>query len=464
MEINKNKIFTLSFVLSRFGVAVGILIFLLSIIFFLFVPKQTPVSIKLSNFERIILPQDDDCAATRSWVSDGEEYISMPPLHIVNQMTLIPEFRLLPRNETILTKISIHNLKLVVLEVNGDDYTDLGSFDLDELILTGDIKSISAHFGYLETPTISAYYCDPNIIIMGDYLNYSTPRVETALIQSFVDYDKKATLTVIGDIDLKPLNIHQSSNEIVLVFESYPRSERMSDLDSSFTVFADGISHSSNFPYGISNKDWISSIPIYELEAKSEKIEIHAPTGVIQIGNGEEIELSAPTSSSLQSLILEPSILYQSSDFSINANSNSGQLEIFGIASSIRLNNQELGLVAWYSLPEYIQTGLVGILIATLSGFLAQGGKYFSFFKPPKHRVIPGEFVCETRSGFIIAGKLVKKPSKKSPFYVFEQVHRKHRTDNEWEKLPIKEMRLSLSDVEQSYKIDQKSKNNKSQK
>ena len=110
-------------------------------------------------------------------------------------------------------------------------------------------------------------------------------------------------------------------------------------------------------------------------------------------------------------------------------------MEIYGDASSIILNGKEIGKVPWSALPQYIQTGFFGLLITVLATLLSRSNKLFVFFKPPKTGSIftLGQFVCETRSGYIISGKLKRSPTKRFPYYEFEQAHRKLRSADEWE-------------------------------
>jgi len=256
-------------------------------------------------------------------------------------------------------------------------------------------------------------------------------------------------------LDVSSLNLHTSSTDLLFILEA-PSSNPgpyTQGYPSSLFIWADQISPNSTLPFGINLDNKTEST--YELDGEAHQLEIYGPQGILKIGNDTNIDLSYPTANSTQSLIFSSSALDKTSDLSLKVDAITGQPEIYGNASSIILDGREIGKIPWNTLPQFIQTGFFGLIIAGIAGILPQRKKLFSFFRPGRSKplFVPGEFVCETRSGYIISGSLKQSPSRGFPYYEIEQAHRKLRTASEWESQTIAILRVSAADVEQSYRL-----------
>jgi hypothetical protein len=436
------------FFVTRLGVAVGILICAFSAFVYLFVPQTAAVSLKLSSFGNIELPQNDNCAGAKGLVSKDYSILGMPPLEIVNRMTLMPEIRLRPQNHTFHSMLSLTNITVTVQSLVNGKATDLGQVKIDEEDLSGDVEGIEAHFDSSHPPLTYAYYCASPLFIPGDFAGFPFS-AEVAIIEYVLEPDTWATVEIKGNLDLRSLGLQASSNDLLFILQS-----SKDELDSSrFTIYADGIDQTSRLLYGISSKELGYSLPKLELSAHANQISISDPVGQLQMGD-DSIDLTSLTPNPQRKLVLASSVFKpDSSFFTIAADSNSKELKIAGEASSVIVNGQERVKVAWNTLPDYVQTGLFGLVIAALAAMLSRGNKLFAFFVPPKHEpeFLAGELVCETRSGYVIAGKLKRSPAKGFPYYEIENARRKLRTAASWEDPAIPNLRISAADVEQCY-------------
>lgn len=454
MNPHNTRGYIVSFFLSRLGVVIGLIIFIASSFTYLFIPQAVPISIKLSSFEKIILsPENGDCSSISSLV-EGNGFAGIPPLHITNRLTIIPRFGLYAEDKVFPFRINLHSVTAKISLVKDNQLKEIGEYKISDGEYTGSAKAVSADFSPYELINQSIYYCDSSVTIPGDYLLLPISTRAT-LIQSYIGGKNTAFISISGDVEISQLDVHEPYDEIVFSLEPFPMSELSSVFESSFSVYADKLSLSSQFPYAVSDVEWNSSLPKHSVEATTDAIEIYSPTGVMKINNSNEIQISTPTQNSTQLIKLSPSILNKISDLSIETNSETGELEIFGTTTSIRFNNQEMGIIIWNKLPDYVQTGIVGLIITLLSGIAANGKKVIVFFKPYSFPFSNGEFVCDTRSGYIIAGKLIRKPSKSFPFFELKQARRRLRTSNEWDKIQTIKFRVSASDVEQYYEVNE---------
>lgn len=456
MQLRKSRSYIIFFMLSRLGIFTGLVIFVSSSLVYLFVPQTIPVSVKLSKFEKITL--SGECSSLSSLVT-GSGFAGIPPLHITNRATIVSGFDLFANDTAFPFRIMLRGMTVKINLLKGDQIEKVGEYKFSESDgeYFGNAKSISVDFGAFEPIHQSIYYCDSYISIPGDFLSQPID-ASSALIQSFIGGKKNAYISISGNVKINQLGVQEPYDAIVFSLEPFPNSELASPLESNFSIYADKLSRSSQFPFGVLDTEWTSSLPMYSIEAETDKIEIYAPIGVLQIGNSKEIPLSSPTQNSTQSLILSPSVFNKVSDLNIETNSETGDVEIFGTTTSIRLNNQELGIIVWNRLPDYVQTGITGLLITFLSGIIANGKKVISFFKPNILALMEGEFVCETRSGYIIVGQLLRKPSKAFPFFELSRVRRRLRNSHEWDIIQSAKFKISASEVEQYYEINEVSK------
>jgi len=157
MKISKKIGALLFFILTRLGVAIGILICLAAVALYLFVPQLVPVSLKLSSFDHIVMPQIDNCEGMKQSVATGS--FIMPPLTIVNKDTLVNSIDILPKNKTFQARIQLENVNLKIQDVTDRKFTDLGEFNITkEVEFTGKLKSIYSGFDPLETPETFSYF------------------------------------------------------------------------------------------------------------------------------------------------------------------------------------------------------------------------------------------------------------------------------------------------------------------
>ena len=306
--------------------AIGILLLLFSIAFYLFVPQSTPISLKLSGFEKIVMPQSDNCEATKRSVANAI-FSETPPLMIENQLTLMNDIDLYPINKTFRANIQFKNVILKIQDTTNPKTVDLGIFPITNPVgISGELSSV--HSAYLNsatsaTPIVHSYYCDPKLTIPGDYLDYyPSPEAETIIVDSFLGLTDSVYLQVSGNLDVTPLGLNTTSKNLLFIIEFPPNADMAimaSPYSSSFSVWADQISSGSHLPYAVADfKEWsYRTIPKYKIEGAATRLEIYAPKGVLKIGNDADIPLDSPTTNSTQSLIFAPSIFNKTSTFRI---------------------------------------------------------------------------------------------------------------------------------------------------
>lgn len=192
-------------------------------------------------------------------------------------------------------------------------------------------------------------------------------------------------------------------------------------------------------------------------------IAISSPTGKIKFGSFPEITLSNLLTLGDSNVLLFPTLPSwvirqgEHTGYSyIHGDIEKDEITISGTTPRLIYSGKEYSISRWSLLPDYVQTGIFGLVIGAFStgiGVLWKRNENRKAKKSGDEAYQPekGAFVCILDSGYVIAGKLIERPSFFSPYYVIQDAHRKHRDEESWETDIVKQINIKASRVEQHY-------------
>lgn len=229
------------------------------------------------------------------------------------------------------------------------------------------------------------------------------------------------------------------------------------DEHAPFYLFSKSNDLSATLP---SINNFLPAGGVEALYVRTDEIQIiERPVGSLKFGNSpvrELVKVSSLAKDSLKVPSKQPNEYNET--YSIIWDKTRGT-QISGTANSVILNGEELGKAPWYSLPDYVQAGLFGLLISLLGGIwayrkpllkrIASFIPYWDLLDPSSP--LKGSYVFVTNSGIIVAGELSRKPGKNYPYYLIKNARRKLNPSGDWEKELILEIKIRADAVEQSY-------------
>lgn len=407
-----------------------------------FVRQTVPFSIGLTKFNSITVETTEDCASRNKDSFPVQLVISRPSKYVYNPSVLLEtnkamDFQVVfPFGELSAEGYLVDNSSQQIALPHTSTISIIGSATQVEVEYPHQINSFAMH----------QYFCGPEIDVLPfpsiSFSGLYTNKAKSVWIDQLFQPGDQIKVTIINPQITEKLNTNGMQR---VEFE-------FSAADSSLP-----------FEIGLTANDLKPTLPeiltdfgSYTPESLfilSNQIEIVHPVGSYKLGNDAPKELPEITSTSDDRLSI-PSISGKES-FQINelVSHSANKFDITGDTNSLILNNEELVKSAWYTLPEYIQAGLFGLLLTLISGIWALRSTIwrwlsFNFFDVSMPK---GSFVCVTNSGMVIAGELFQKPRKNYPYYLIKNARRKLKSSDHWEKDMIAEIKVREDSIEQTY-------------
>jgi hypothetical protein len=451
--VNQQRIIFFRKLISAFGNIISLLI--ISCLIFIalrfartsyqywFFTKPQPLSIMLTDFSKLTAKSGDSCDEYNQFSPPVKIYISRLASNMYKT-----DFNFESSGE--LDYYVDFPAGEITIQYTYLDGTKKASTSSGENAYQGSATRIEVVYNDVNYFEMEQYFCE-TLINLYDPSIYTFNVLESsdmkfAGVKQFLPQGSKIRV-IISD----PKNLDDKNVKAIEVTYS-------SDYDRApFYLFSKSTGLSATLP---SINNFLPAEGFEALYIRTDEIQIiERPVGSLKFGNSpirELVKVSSLAKDTLKVPSMYPNDYNET--YSIIWYKNRGT-QISGTANSVILNGEELGKAPWYSLPDYVQAGLFGLLISLVGGIwayrkpllkrIASSVPYWDLLDPSSP--LKGSYVFITNSGIIVAGELSRKPSKNYPYYLIKNARRKANPSSDWEKELISEIRIRADAVEQSY-------------
>lgn len=416
---------------------------------YLFTQIEMPFSVSLTDYSKLKANGRDSCDIfVEKYLYPVEFVIARP----IDQMTSTKV--LLKSNNKLEFNLYLPGGSLSATSYSVDGTTETINFTEDFNQINGKADEVYIDYSKDTYFSMRQYYCEPTIEMRfpGSYYLLSYPnesRMRSVGFEQYISEGSSIQIVISNPSELADINLKQDIKKIVYTFKSTIRLLPLSlfakatDLDATMPI--PSRSYSGDITEG--------------LRIFTDEIEIENPAGKLKFGNNNPLDLLQIASMARDKISIPQTKVGDYSNTYFIEWKAKNNTEITGEARSLLLNDEDLGKAPWYSLPDYVQAGLFGLLISLLGGLWAVRGligrqiilaiPFWTLIDPTQPP--QGSFVCVTNSGMVIAGELVKKPSRNYPYYLIKNARRRIQVSDKWEKQVISEIKIGKDAIEQSY-------------
>lgn len=448
-----------AFYLPRLLLIAGLLLILGSLARYLFAPKPVPFSLQLESYQSFSVHNGQGCQPALDFIREGAAFPAVNEWQYPYQYEY-PDARYqlmdIDSENPLYSSGSPYELRLgwdqMSVTIRGKRQGQEQTVPLTALapgeapgFISGQITQISGDFSHLSPLEVGVQICEETHHVMWAD-DYQLRGLGNSLaFFGAIPAGQQLVFEIRGALDLQAMGAGEPFDSYELSLKADPAEEE----SAYFVVFLAGDMFGV-LPHGQAQDPDSDSGERMTLDA--DRISIHQPVGLLKLGNDPEVRLESLTEFSQQSLEISSLSVAEPPFIIITGDGRDAPLEISGFATDVILNGDQIGKVPWNGLPEYLPASLTGLVITLIGALFTRKQTLVSNFlifenrKPPK-----GSFVCETRSGATIAGKLSRKPGKNYPFYLLKHARRKPPQSDQWEKDLIAEIKIREDAVEQTY-------------